>query len=55
MSDEEILKKYKLEIKQAINEIIKEYNMTDPARMELVGKKYKGRFVVGFKEGKVEP
>ena len=54
MTDEEILKKYAVEIKRDVNEIVKEYKLTDSARIKLVAKKYEESFVIGFREGKVE-
>ncbi len=50
MSDEEILKKYEIEIKQGIDEIVEEYKVTDSARIELVAQKYKESFITCFKD-----
>jgi len=54
MTDEEILKKYAVEIKRDVNEIVKEYKLTDSARIKLVAKKYEESFVIGFREGAVK-
>ncbi len=48
MSNEEALKKYYIKIKQDINEIVKEYKVTDTARIKLVTQRYKEGFITGF-------
>ena len=51
MNDKEILKTYEIKIKQGIDRIVKEYNITDSARIERLAEKYKESFIIGFKEG----